>query len=84
MKALSHETMADTVNKYPNIESIYGFDDCIVGVCENGRGVIFLYSEKKIFEKLKKTMVKKEAVAAFDEIILSSGSGENSPVFLID
>jgi hypothetical protein len=67
----------------PNLLFADGFDDCILGLTINDKGLpVVLYSSSKIIRSLSKDMPYEEAIEYFDFNIGCAYVGERTPVFL--
>jgi hypothetical protein len=69
----------------PDLLFADGFDDCILGITVNDKGIaVVLYSEEKIIESLARDMPLEEAIEYFDYNIKGAYVGDRTPVFLED
>lgn len=69
----------------PDMLTLKGFDDCIVGFGEeNGKQPVVVYDKVKILAKLMATegMTDKEAQIFFDFAMLGANLGEGQPIFV--
>ena len=74
-----------------NIEAVYdrllfmdGFDEAIIGVSDNFREPVVVYSRKKCIEILCREMDYMEAVEYFDYNVAGAYVGELTPIIVSD
>jgi hypothetical protein len=65
--------------KNPEAITIEGFDDCIIGIRDQGPRAVLIYSSVKIIEKLGKEMTRDQAIEYFYFNIESAVFGEFTP-----
>jgi hypothetical protein len=67
----------------PDLLFADGFDDCILGLTINDKGLpVVLYSEPEVVKSLAQQMPLDEAVEYFDFNIKGAYVGERTPIFL--
>jgi hypothetical protein len=79
-------TKLDTIaEEYPEAVKMDGFDDCILGICNQfGRPAVIAYDQKKVIKELMKDgMSWEEAEEYFSFNQIGAYVGDHTPVFIL-
>lgn len=81
---MAPESIADTLGVDPEALVMDGYDDCILGVCEQfGRPTVIAYDREKVLGKLMgQGMSEEEAEEWFYYNQVGAWCGEYTPVFV--
>ena len=84
MKLNTEEILEEMESINPDALKLDGFDDCIIGVCENCKGSVLLYDKAKVIKKLmKRKMSDEEAIEYYEHNILGTIFESGMPTFLL-
>lgn len=84
MQGKQSKKLARIIEQYPDVMTMDGFDDCIIGVCSRfNQEAIIAYDFSKVITKLiKQGMTKEGAVEYFEYNQLGAWMGEMTPCFI--
>ena len=68
--------------EYPDLLTIDGFDEAIIGVVERIDLLVVCYDKRKILKILSRDMSEMQALEYYEFNILGAYMGENTPVYL--
>jgi hypothetical protein len=68
--------------EYPDLLTLDGFDEAIIGVVERIDLLVVCYDKQKILKILSRDMSEMQALEYYEFNILGAYMGENTPVYL--
>jgi hypothetical protein len=68
--------------EHPDLLTIDGFDEAIIGVVERIDLLVVCYDKRKILKILSRDMSEMQALEYYEFNILGAYMGENTPVYL--
>ena len=68
--------------EYPDLLTLDGFDEAIIGVVERIDLLVVCYDKRKILKILSRDMSEMQALEYYEFNILGAYMGENTPVYL--